>query len=234
MANSLPEDMTEVQLSDKGLEAVSPGDRGKIASGFGDKKKVIILAVLGVAGVAVVLWQFVGGDSPKAAAASTTAANAASASAPSMGAAAVESALRQLDAVARDDHEGLSVERVEALVQEFDTYVQERQVPLAGLHVNPFEVSQVAATKAQQQTKDEQSDAQAEVEARRQRILTAAADLKLGAVLIAGAERTAMIGGKLYHVGDEVGGLRVMAIEPDGVTLAFEGERVSLRLRPDA
>jgi len=107
-------------------------------------------------------------------------------------------------------------------------------VPLAGLHVNPFEVSQVAATKAQQQTKDEQSDAQAEVEARRQRILTAAADLKLGAVLIAGAERTAMIGGKLYHVGDEVGGLRVMAIEPDGVTLAFEGERVSLRLRPDA
>lgn len=235
MAIGVPNDITEVQLSDKGLEAVSAGDRGKITSGFGDKKKVIILAVLGTVAAVVVIWQFVGGDSPKAAAASTTAAKAAGASAPSMGAAAVESALRELEAAAaKDEHEGLSVDRLEALVLKFNTYVQERQVPLAGLRVNPFEVSQVAATRAQQQTKDEQSDAQAEVEARRQRILATAAGLKLGAVLIAGTERAAMIGGKLYHVGDEVEGLRVVAIEPDGVTLVFEGERVSLRLRPDA
>jgi len=234
MAKSLPEDMTDVQISEKGLEAVSPGDRGKIPSGFGDKKKVIILAALGTVAAAVVIWQFASGDSPQAAAASTTASKAAGASAPTMGAAAVESALKQFDTASAQDSDGLSVERVEALVRKFDTYVQERQVPLAGLRVNPFEVTQAAAAKAERKTEDVRSDAAAEAEARRQQVLAAAADLKLGAILIAGAERTAMIGGKLYHVGDEVGGLRVVAIESDRVTLALDDERISLRLRPDA
>jgi len=234
MAKSLPSPMTEVQISDKGLEAVSPADRGRISSGFGDKKQVGVLVVLGVVAVAVVVWQFASGDSPQAAAASTTASKAVSTSAPAIGAAAVESALKKFDAAAVQDNHGLSVDRVEALVRKFDTYVQDRQVPLAGLRVNPFEVTAVATVQAEQKVETLQSDAEAEAEARRQRLLTAAANLKLGAILIAGAKRTAMIGGKLYHVGDEVGGLRVLAIEPDGVTLALEDARIRLRLRPDA
>ena len=71
-----------------------------------------------------------------------------------------------------------------------------------------------------------------EAEARRRRVLEAAANLKLGSVLIAGNERTAVIQGRLYHVGDVVEGMRVAAIAPSHVMLTYEGETVTLRLHP--
>jgi len=226
-----PNMVKEVHLSDKGLEAVSPNEKGKVTGGFGDTKKVLVLAGLGVVAVGLVAYQFVGGGGPAPAEAKTT-----KPAEPSSAAAATEiteSVLNpgeSLAAESKDD--GLSVERVEDLVREFDTYVQQRQVPLSGLRVNPFVVAQVALAKAAEEDAQGQSDAEAEAEARRRRVLEAAANLKLGSVLIAGNERTAVIQGRLYHVGDVVEGMRVASIAPSHVMLTYEGETVTLRLHP--
>ena len=72
----------------------------------------------------------------------------------------------------------------------------------------------------------------AEAVARRAQMLEAARALKIGSILIVGDGRKAIVGGKLCAVGDTIQGLCVHAIDPDCVTLSFEGETVELRLRP--
>jgi len=222
----------EIRMSDKGLEAVPRGGNGKVSGGFGDKKKVILLGALALVAVGVVGYQFLGKSGPTPAAAK--AADTPKAPAPAgADAGAVQKALKQLETPEAETRNGdaLSVDRVESLVSKFDTYVQERQVPLASLRVNPFRVE----PKEQEAVVviEAQPDPEAEARARRQQILQAARNLKLGAVLIAGTERTAVIGGRLYQVGDIVEGLRIAAIQSDAVTLAYESETVEVRLRPE-
>jgi len=226
--------LTDVRLSKKGLK--SPSQKGKVQGGFGDTKKVVILSTLGLVAVGVIAYQFLGGSGPAPAKAKAVTPKV---TPPPAGASAmqaeVQSALKAAgDAASKHKGEnGLSVERVESLVRKFDTYVEERQIPLTDLRVNPFEVVPTAhaETNVDGRTQSE-VNAEAEAEARRQRILQAAGQLKLGAVLIASTTRTAVIGGRLYRVGDVVEGMRVAAIERDHVTLAYETETVSLRLRP--
>jgi len=105
-------------------------------------------------------------------------------------------------------------------------------VPLAALRANPFQVE--APTQDAAAVAEPERDLEAETEARRQQMLKAARNLKLGAVLIAGGERSVIIGGRLYRVGDVVEGLRIAAVQSDYVTLAFENETVELRLRPES
>ncbi|MFO8014915.1 MAG: hypothetical protein R6X20_16630 [Phycisphaerae bacterium] len=225
----------DVRLSKKGLE--TPSQKGKVQGGFGDTKKVLILGALGLVALAVVAYQFLGGSGPAPAEASPTkpeapsVAPAAAAAVPDAGPADVSAAL---DRIGKGGEDGLSVERVENMVSKFDTYVQERQIPLASLEVNPFQVVRGGGIEAQEDKKArQQANAEAEAEARRQRILQAAAELKLSTVLIAGSTRTAVIEGRLYHVGDVVEGMRVAKIERDNVTLAYEDQTVDLRLRPE-
>jgi hypothetical protein len=194
-----------------------------------------------VVALAVVAYQFVGGSGPapaKAGPAKAPTPAAAPAAAPSDPATAPANVTAVLDDLgkraARGDEDGLSVERVENMVRQFDTYVEERQIPLTSLQVNPFQVVRAAQVGVQENRQaQEQANAEAEAEARRQRILQAAADLNLSTVLIAGTTRTAVIEGRLYHVGDVVEGMRVAAIERDNVTLAYEDQTVDLRLRPE-
>jgi len=234
MPGSVPQKVTDVRISKKGLE--SPSQKARVQGGFGDTKKVLILAGLGLVAVGIVAYQFVGGSGPAPAEASPTAPAAPTAPAvPAAAPAEAKAALEGIDAhPAESGEDGLSVERVESLVHKFDTYVEERQIPLAGLRVNPFTVVRAeqvgAAEKAEARA---EANAEAEAEARRRRILQAAAGLKLGAVLIAGTTRSAIIEGRLYHVGDVVEGMRMAAIRRDHVTLAYEDQTVTLRLRPE-
>jgi len=222
---------SDLRLSKKGLERRS--GKGKVQGGFGDTKKVVVLAGLGLLAVGLMAYQFIGGSSPSPAKAGAAPA------APTTSAAATTASTNEIDAVLEEaggqasdgEEDGLSVERVERLVRKFDTYVQERQIPLTGLRVNPFQVMRTVRAEAAQEKAQQQADAEAE--ARRQRILQAAAGLKLGAVLIAGSTRTAIIEGRLYHVGDVVEGMRVAAIGRDHVTLAYADRTVNLRLRPE-
>jgi hypothetical protein len=234
----------DVRLSKKGLE--SPSQKGKVQGGFGDTKKVLILAGLGVLALGVVAYQFLGGSGPAPAKANTAAPAAPAAPATPSAAtptpAAATPATDDVDAMlagvghaaSRDGTDGLSVERVEGLVSKFDTYVEERQIPLTGLQVNPFQVVRAPKVHPTENARARaEANAEAEAEARRQRILQAAAELKLGAVLIAGPTRSAIIAGRLYHEGDVVEGMRVAAIKRDHVTLAYQDQTVDLRLRPE-
>jgi hypothetical protein len=238
MASPEAPKVSDVRLSKKGLE--SPSQKGKVQGGFGDTKKVIILASLGLIALAVVAYQFLGGSGPapaKAGPVKDAKATATPAAAPAAATAASTDVAAVLDGLATPDtggDDGLSVERVENMVRQFDTYVEQRQIPLASLQVNPFQVVRADEVEVQESRQaQEQASAEAEAEARRQRILQAASQLKLSTVLIAGATRTAVIEGRLYHVGDVIEGMRVAAIGRDNVTLTYEDQTVDLRLRPE-
>ncbi|HUU93527.1 MAG TPA: hypothetical protein VM238_20235 [Phycisphaerae bacterium] len=228
MTQPSDEQAERFRIGDKGIEAVPKGAAAK--AGFADKKKVLILAVLLVAGGGVAAYQFLGGSGPKQAVAVSVPSPVAT-SAPA-GATNVESVLARLEAGPQTRGEDtLSVDRVEKIVNTFDTYVQMRQVPLSGLRVNPFTV--VQDKPEQKVLEDAQADEEAKAEARRNQVLQAARALKVGSILIVGNEPKAIVGGKLYRVGDTVQGLCVDAIASDCVTLSFEGETVRLRLRPE-
>ena len=224
-----PEQGEQVRLGKDGIETVPKGGSA-VKSGFGDKKKVFIMAGLLLVGVGVLGYQFLPGRGPKEAA-------AVSVSAPAPGSRAVnatdvERVLEHLDAGPQNEAEqDLSIDQVEEIVNTFDTYVQTRQVPLEGLRVNPFAV--VRSTSQQDEQEQAQADEEAEAEARRSRMVDAARALKVGSILIVGDERKAIVGGKLCQVGDTIGGFRVEAIDADCVRLSIEGETVELRLRPE-
>jgi hypothetical protein len=227
-----PEQEEQVRLGKEGIEAVPKGGSA-VKSGFGDKKKVLVLAVLLTVGAGVAAYQFLGGSGPQVAAAVSAAAPAPGGQAD--GATNVDSVLEHLDAGpqngANEAEQDLSVDRVEEIVNTFDTYVQTRQVPLEGLRVNPFAVVRI---EAQQDAKEQaQADEEAEAEACRRRVVDAARALKVGSILIVGDERKAIVGGKLCQVGDTIEGFRVEAIDADCVRLSVEGETVELRLRPE-
>jgi len=230
MPGAAPQNVNDVRLSKKGLE--SPSQKGRVQGGFGDTKKVLALAGLGLVAVGVVAYQFLG-SGPAPAEATVTTAGPAAPTVPAASPSEIDAVLEEAAGPACDAKEdSLSVERVENLVRKFDTYVQERQIPLAHLRVNPFQVVRtVQAEKTAREKAQQQADTEAE--ARRRRILQAAAKLKLGAVLIAGSTRTAVIEGRLYHVGDVVEGMRLAAIRRDHVTLAYQDHTVNLRLRPE-
>lgn len=228
MTQAPDEQAEQFRIGDNGIEAVSKGAAAK--AGFADKKKVLILAVLLVSGGGVAAYQFLGGSGPKQAVAVSVPSPAAT-SAPA-NATNVESVLARLEAGPQTQGgDALSVERVEKLVNTFDTYVQMRQVPLRGLRVNPFAV--VRDEVEQEVQEGVQTDEEVEAEARSNQVLEAARALKVGSILIVGSEPKAIVGGKLCRVGDTIQGLCVDAITSDGVTLSFEGETVRLWLRPE-
>jgi len=222
-----PEQGEKVRVGKEGIEAVPKGGSA-VKAGFGDRKKVLTLAVLLTVGAGVAAYQFLGGSGPKKAAAVSVSAPGGRAD----GATNVESVLEHLDAGPQNEAEqDLSVDRVEEIVNTFDTYVQTRQVLLEGLRVNPFAV---VRSEAQQDAQEQaQADEEVEAEARRRRMLDAARALKVGSILIVGDERKAIVGGKLCQVGDTIEGFRVEAIDTDCVRLSVEGETVELRLRPE-
>ncbi len=223
----IPEQEEQVRVGKEGIETVPQGGSA-VKAGFGDGKKVLALAVLLTVGAGVVAYQFLGGSGPQEAAAVSAAALAPGVL--PVNATDVERVLEHLDAGSQNEaEEGLSVDRVEVIVNTFDTYVQTRQVPLEGLRVNPFAVLR----NESQQDAQAQADEEAEAEARRSRIVAAARALKVGSILIAGDERKAIVGGKLCQAGDTIEGFLVEAIDTDCVWLSVEGETVKLRLRPE-
>ena len=224
-----PEQGEQVRVGKEGIETVPEGGSA-VKAGFGDMKKVLTLAVLLTVGAGVAAYQFLGGSGPKEAAAVSVSAPVPG-SLPA-GATDVERVLEHLDAGPQNEAgQDLSVDRVEEIVNTFDTYVQTRQVLLEGLRVNPFAV--VRSESQQDEQEQAQADEEAEAEARRSRMVDAARALKVGSILIVGDERKAIVGGKLCQVGDTIEGFRVEAIDADCVGLSIEGETVELRLRPE-
>lgn len=229
MAKLLEPAVDQVHVSGNGLETVLPGETSK--GGFADKKKVLILGALLVAGAGVAAYQFLGGGGPKMAAAVSI--EAAGPNGAAVDPAAVESVLERLDAGSQvGTEDGLSVDRVEHIVRTFDTYVQARQVPLGNLRVNPFAVAQT--NRVEKEQAKAQRDEQAEVEVRRRERREAAGRLKVGSVMIVGDRPAAIVSGKLCRVGDTIQGFRVEAIQADRVTVSYDDETVDLRLRPQA
>ncbi len=228
MSQILSQDTDPLQTPDAGLSDGEGQLQPKVSPGFKDKKKVLILLVLLLVGGAVIAYQFTGGEGPALASADTATGAASPASAVD-----VESVLARIEAggEATNDQE-LSVDRVEELVKRFDTYVQERQVSLTGLRVNPFAVVQVAAREEEQAAKVKAA-ADTETELRSRRMQDALARLKVGSILLTGHTRMALIGGKLCRVGDVTEGFRVEAIEADRITVSFDGRTADLRLRPE-
>ena len=246
-------DEEQLRMASDGLEPVSPTSRRPGGTGLRDTKKVAVLIALVVIGLGVAAFQFLRGNNPQPATAAPAASAAsagvvpapgpsgeasASAEAGSMPGAAtgpkdVESVLSQLDSGA-ESSDDLSVARVERLVQEFDGYVRNRQVPLDRLQVNPFALPPAPEEKPRIQEGNEASKSDAAETARRQRIRDAAARLVLGSVMMAGQRGLAIINGKLCGVGDVVAGFRVDAIQTDHVRVSADGEKVDLSLRPKA
>ena len=221
------------RMSDSGLEPTAPerrlGRAQSSGSGFQNKKKVLVLAVLALAGAGVVAYQFLGGSSPKQAAAVTTVGGAA----PAADTQDIEAILKGFDSTDAGGVKDLTVARVEELVKKFDGYVAERQVPLKDIRSNPFVVAiepktstEAAAAKAQAQTAV--PDPAAEARAKTQRIREAASRLVLGSVLVAGHSRLARSNGNLCRVGDAVEEFQIRAIERDRVRLTSEGETVEV------
>jgi len=207
----------------------------RVNAGLGDKKKVIILVVLALGGASVAGYQFLGGKSPQAATAETAVTPVAGA--PMVDSASVDSALRQLEAKPQNAEEDtLSVAGVEELVRKFDTYVQDHQIPLGQLQVNPFEVvlpkpaspsetPTSALAAAAEESKP--SDAQKKVH-------DMATRFTLGSLMLVGDKAMAVINGKLCRVGDRVGEFEVETIDAERVVLTCNGEKTELRLRPKA
>jgi len=230
-------DEESFRMSDAGLEPAAPDRRPGRAhnggSGLKDKKKVVILVALAVAGAGIAGYQFLGGGTPREAAAVTTLSGAA----PVADLQDIDAALKGFDSVDADGAKDFTVAQVEELVKKFDGYVAERQVPLKDLRPNPFAVAdepkaeaEAAATQSQSQTQAAAPDAAAEARAKAQRISEAASRLVLGSVLVAGNSRLAMINGNFCRVGDVVEGFAVAAIESDKVRVTSENVTVDVRL----
>jgi hypothetical protein len=203
--------------------------------GFRDTKKVVVLLALALVGAGIVGYQFIGGKSPQAATADT-AGTPLPVSALTGDPSNVDSVLNQLKAKSQDS---TSVTGVEELVRRFDTYVQDRQVPLNQLHINPFEVAIPKAAPAPGEPASAattlaaaEATQEAKIESSKKRIRDLAASLTLGSVMLVGDRRMAVISGKLCTVGDHIGALQVERIESERVVLACDGEQVELRLRP--
>jgi len=221
----------------KMLDSPAAEDHGSVPAvkgGFHDKKKVVVLLVLALAGAGIVGYQFLGGKSPQAATADTvgTPLPADTLAGPSSN---VDSVLNQLKARSQDSS---SVAGVEELVRRFDTYVQDRQVPLNQLHMNPFAVLATKAAPASDEPAPAatlsaaEATQEAKAESSKKRVRDLAASLTLGSVMLVGNRRMAIISGKLCTVGDRIGVLQVEMIESERVVLTCDGEQVELRMRP--
>ncbi|MCX5682493.1 MAG: hypothetical protein NT049_02260 [Planctomycetota bacterium] len=231
-------DDEDFRMSDSGLEPVAverrSGNSRSSGPGSAGKKKVILLVVLAVAAVGFAAYQFLGGASPKEAAAVTTMGGVAAATDLSD----VETALKGFDGAESGGAKDMTVARVEELVKKFDGYVAERQVPLKDLRSNPFMVAvepkaekvEAADSSAAPLAQTAAPDPAVEARAKTQRIRESASRLVLGSVLVAGNSRLAMINGSFCRVGDAVEGFRVAAIEADRVRVSSEGETVDVCL----
>jgi hypothetical protein len=229
------------------------GGKPKRAGSKGTPQLVILLVLLALGGV-VVAYQFLGGHSTKPADASGDAAKAAGAQAAGnsnqSGASAESQPGPNPAAGDKDGLSTLSVANVEDMAKRLDSYVQERQLPLKELHMNPFEV--ISATAAGDAA-GAGSDTKGGITAEKPVLPTAptvavnqpepAANdavpelrpalkvrLTLGSVMIAGKKRMAIINGKLCHIGDVIEGCTVDVIEPAKVTLSRDGETVEASL----
>ncbi len=198
--------------------------------GFQDKKKVLILGVLLLVGVAVVGYQFLGGQGPKKAAAVTMAPS--STTPASVMHSEVESVLARLEGQsAGPEAQDLSVLRVEQLVKQFDGYIRERQLPLAALATNPFKLKlSPTVVVREQQIKEDQEAAAASEALRTQQLRDAASQLTLGSVLVGPSKRMAVINGEVYELGERVAGFTVTDIQPEQVQLEANGIEVDLEI----
>jgi hypothetical protein len=250
------------------LRGSDEGGKGKRGKGKETTKVVILLALVAAGGL-IVAYQFLGG-SPKPAKAETSGAPAADTAAPpgtpaatGGSASGASSTPGRPGAEAADDKgeapSTLSVAMVEDMAKRLDTYVQERQLSLIDLHVNPFQVTvtKEAATatgtaasltgKPPAAGSDKPSDkpaastggsavgggARGDKPAEKPTMI---GRFTLGTVMTAGTKRLAIINGKLCRVGDIIEGCTVDAIEPGLVTLSRDGDTLDLTLRtpPDS
>jgi hypothetical protein len=147
----------------------------------------------------------------------------------------IDSVIQQLGASSGGEQkEAYTVVRVEQLVKEFDTYVQSRQVPLADLRVNPFQVAMEARQQQVQEKEGAKATAADTEEARKEKLRAAAAGLKVGSILVSGQSSLAVINGNVCRAGDEVEGFRVDVIEANCVGLSAQGMSFELKLFDDA
>lgn len=253
-ANQSQESNAEFQIPGGAAEAGGAEDRGSIEeelalapgrkrgnSGFGDTKKVIILLGLAAVGLGVVAWQFLQGRSPKPAKAVSTSPSAAVPATASTN--KIESVLRRLERP--DSPEGFSVARVEQLVSEFDSYVRDRQIPLARVKGRPFTVTlredepsvdelaraeaEAAAAAAAEAARKAEEAAEREA-ARLRQIRETAGRLDLGSTLLGGGRRMAVINGRVCSEGDVVSGFRIEEIGNSRVRLTYGDTTVNLDL----
>ncbi len=249
----------EFQITDGPVEPGGPGDMAPVeeepsgprsrkrggGTGFGDTKKLIILGALLALGVGVVAWQFLRARGAKPATATPTAPAATMPS--SVNNTEIQTVLRRLERP--NAGEEFSVARVEQLVNEFDSYVRDRQVPLAHLKGDPFQVTlrekgpspeeiaraeaeaaaAAAAAAAEMEAQEAREAAEREA-ARLRQIRETAGRLSLGSILIGGGRRMAVINGRVCLEGDVVAGFTIEEIANSRVTLTFDDTTVNLDL----
>jgi hypothetical protein len=230
-----------MRLDDEVDETALPGpgepEVTENATASRDRKKVIALLVLFLVGIGVVAYQFLRTSGPSVATAKAAPAGQDGTATPA-GAAPlsdIDSVIQQLGASSGGEQkEAYTVVRVEQLVKEFDTYVQSRQVPLADLRVNPFQVAMEARQQQVQEKEGAKATAADTEEARKEKLRAAAAGLKVGSILVSGQSSLAVINGNVCRAGDEVEGFRVDVIEANCVGLSAQGMSFELKLFDDA
>ena len=227
--------LNQYRMSARGLEPLTEHtdrnlDGRHKGLGLKDTRKILVLGALVLVCVGVVAFQFLRGRGAQTADASLAIGAALRPGAATTG--EIDAVLKQLESQGTDQKD-LSVARVEELVREFDGYVRQRQVPLSALHVNPFLVSLPKPPQEEVKSAPEPAaDKAAQEAARREAIRRAGAALPLGTIVVSRQDRLAVIGGKVCRVGDVIAGFQVTQIEPAEVTLACEGETVTLALFP--
>lgn len=165
--------------------------------------------------VAVVVY-FVYKPAPKGASASVKASNSASAAINEFLATGDER-VRKMQAMVKD---------TEKVVQQFLTYPSVAQVPLSGLHTNPFKRSITVASPP-----PDESTARKRREEERQQVLQAVQGLQLQSIIHSESRRACLINNTLYREGQLVENFSIERIEPKAVIVRNGVYRFELKMQ---
>ena len=191
-------------------------------------KKLCMLGGLGVLGVVVLAWTFLGGKTP-----ATAQAGMAVAGGPVVD---LEGALREMQSPAKATGNKSFVTVDEAL-EVFLTGWKAQLIPVDQVRLNAFDLrSTVLAQAVSAQTKAAEAAAAAKQAAvsgpaKDDPLITQLRKMRLETVMVSSRNSAAIINGRVVGVGESVDGFVIAQIEPNRVVMQCDGRAFALTLR---
>ncbi len=201
-----------------------------------ERKKLLTLAVLGVVGLIVLMWTFLGGRSPSNAQAMV----AEQAAQPAVD---LEGALNEMQQGQRPAADsGKLFGTVDEALDVFLDGWRTQSLPADELRLNVFAIRERVLDQVSPPTPEKPigpaistapasgstNAATAEVE---DPLLAQLRKMRLQTVLISSRNRAALIDGQVLHVGDVLDGFEIVTIDPKRVVVERDGKAYALTLR---